>query len=321
MVSITQAQAFQLDLENILNDFSKVGIGERLHPCDALFAYRILLGRMPSSVEEINSFFSSVSHRQFFKKILESREFAGQLGFMPGGHLMMTDVNGFRFWFNSSDREMGALMATARYEQETINLIRKIVKPGMFCIDVGAQTGYFTCLLSSIVGQNGFVWAFEPLPESFEMINANIKENRFESNVKLYPVACAEKSGELAADCASGMVVASPNGAYKFKSVAIDDVVNEQIDFCKIDIEGHEPSAIKGMHKLLNRCHPVILTEFNQYWLKQAGSSITDYADLLRSYDYILYNVSVDLTLFNDKADYDALSNFNVIALPHGVEI
>ncbi|MGO9950824.1 MAG: FkbM family methyltransferase [Dissulfurispiraceae bacterium] len=322
MISDSQKQAIILSVEDMLADYSNIGPGERLLLCDALFAFRILLGRMPSYEQEIDNLFSNVTYRQFLSNLLESHEYNGQFGFMPGGHRLMTDVNGFRFWFNSSDREMGALMATASYEQETVKLLRSLIKPGMCCVDVGAQTGYFTCLLSSIVGQRGFVLAFEPMPKSIALLNANVRENRIESRVRLFPVACAEKNGELAVNVASGMAVAASTGTHKVICVALDDVIQEQIiHFCKIDVEGHEPTVIKGMHKLLTRCHPILLTEFNQYWLNQAGSSIPEYAKLLRSYDYNLWNATSTPTPFDENIRYDMLSNFNVIALPQGMHI
>lgn len=321
MITECQKKLLQGNLKMILDGYSEVKVGQMLHPCDGFFAYRILLGRMPSNAQEFDQFTSNITYRQFLANLLESREFDGQLGFMPSGQRMMTDINGFRFWFNSSDREMGALMATARYEQETVRLLKKIIKPGMHCLDVGAQTGYFTCLLSSLVGSDGFVWAFEPLPQNVDLITVNIQENNFESRVKLAPYACADVTGTLAVEVVSGMVVASPNGKICIECKKIDDIVNDKIDFCKIDIEGHEPKALKGMNNILSEHHPIILTEFNQYWLKQAGSSIIQFAELLRSYNYNLWNVTQPLTVFDEKISYDILSNFNVIAIPCEIDI
>jgi len=321
MISDSQKAALILSTENVLSEYSKIAIGEKLRPCDALFAFRILLKRMPASSEELSNLFSRVTYREFITGLLEAEEFAGQFGFMPGNHRLMTAINGFRFWFNSSDREMGAVMATGSYEKDTVQLLRKIIKPAMSCVDVGAQTGFFTCLLSDIVGQHGFVRAFEPMPRSLELLRLNVKENNLDSRVTVFPLACAEASGELYVDIASGMAVASPNGAHKFVSVTLDSAIQDRVDFCKIDVEGHEPSVIRGMRGLLNTHRPILLTEFNQYWLKQAGSSIFEYAELLKSCGYDLWNVSSELRPFDHKRNFEVLDNFNVLATPHGAQI
>jgi len=127
MISDSQKAALILSRENVLSEYSKIAIGEKLRPCDALFAFRILLKRMPASSEELSNLFSRVTYREFITGLLETEEFAGQFGFMPGNHRLMTAINGFRFWFNSSDREMGAVMATWSYEKTRFNFCERLL--------------------------------------------------------------------------------------------------------------------------------------------------------------------------------------------------
>src|SRR5258708_27788033 len=42
------------------------------------------------------------------------------------------------------------------------------IRPGMHVVDVGANLGLYTLLLSRLVGESGTVVAFEPDPELFE---------------------------------------------------------------------------------------------------------------------------------------------------------
>ena len=51
----------------------------------------------------------------------------------------------------------------------------------MTCIDAGAQTGFYTCLMASVVGETGMVYAFEPMPASYELLVKNVQENRFDT--------------------------------------------------------------------------------------------------------------------------------------------
>jgi hypothetical protein len=72
---------------------------------------------------------------------------------------------------------MGVLMGMGNYEPEVRELMKTIIRPGMRCIDAGASTGYYTCLMGTLVGAVGKVHAFEPMPESFRMLNKNVEEN------------------------------------------------------------------------------------------------------------------------------------------------
>ena len=306
----------------VIDRFLPIAIGERASPSDLLFAYRLLLGRMPSTQDELSYITGySGTFREFINGLLESKEFGNRFGFLPGGHHLMTEANGFRFWFNSSDREMGGSMASGSYEPETVAVVRKLLRPGMTCLDVGAQTGFFTCLFGKIVGPSGRVFAFEPLHGSFELLRKNVRENEIQDRTVIRQVACAAVPGKLRVDIKSRMVVAANQGAHVIDAVSLDDEVEGHVDFCKVDVEGHEPGVIAGMSKILERAKPIILTEFNQYWLQQAGSSISDYARLLREHGYELWNIGNTLIAFDETHDYDPLANFNVLAMNPDVRV
>lgn len=65
-------------------------------------------------------------------------------------------------------------------------------KEGIF-IDIGANLGYFTCLLSRTLSKKAHVYAFEPEPENLALLESNIGLNRLE-NVKIFPIALGEKT-------------------------------------------------------------------------------------------------------------------------------
>lgn len=321
-MSATQDQkaALLASLRDIVESFRPIALGERILPGDALFAYRMLLGRMPSTNDEVANILSvPVTYREFLSGLLESEEFSKKARFLPGGLRLMTESNGFRLWFDSSDRDMGSSMACGGYEQETVGLLKQIVSPGMVCLDVGAQIGFFTCLLAQLVGPTGRVFAFEPLPASFELLQRNVAENHYVRRTELKQVACASKSGKILADVKSRMVVASRAGNTSIDAVALDEIIDSRVHLCKIDVEGHEPGVIEGMAGILRRNQPIILTEFNNYWLREAGSSIEDYAKLLRSFGYELWTIDGSLSRFDETRQVDILANFNVVAVgPRG---
>lgn len=132
----------QESFDRVFQDYSSSQLGNRAELLDIVFAYRILLSRMPSN-EEIAFYLNCTdTWREFLIKLLQSEEFSKRLDFLPGGLELMTENNGFRFWFNSADREMGAKMATGQYEPKVVHFLKNYLQSGMTCLDIGAQTGF-----------------------------------------------------------------------------------------------------------------------------------------------------------------------------------
>jgi FkbM family methyltransferase len=310
------------DLEQLLQVYAPIDPSNRVSPVDAFFAYRLLLGRHPDQHTELPALLNDPrTFREFLNDLLSSPEFGKTAGLFPPGQFLMAEVEGFRFWFNTSDREMGVTMALGRYEPATVELVKRLVKPGMRCLDVGAQTGFFTCLIASRLSSAGHLYAFEPMPPSYELLTRNVHENGFDEKVSTYPNACSNVATTIEASQVSGMYVvgkvdrATP---VQTQSVRIDDVIDEPVDLIKIDIEGHEPAAIEGMAGLLRRSRPIIISEANEYWLRTCSHSTSaEYVRLLNSLNFTVYDVErLDAPLDAGDLALDILDTINVLALP-----
>ena len=312
---------------SLLNSYAPADAGKALEPLDAFFAYRLFLGRNPDLQEELPTILGlKGTLREFLCAMQDSPEFARTGGFFPPQKLFMSEVEGFRFWFNTSDREMGVLMALNAYEPATVNMIRRLVRPGMRCIDLGAQTGFFTCLIGQCAGETGRVHSFEPMPANYEMLTRNVRENRFESRVVGYPLAGSNKPAAIEVSMLSNMIVLGDvQGARKtsIQSVRIDDVVREPIDFIKMDIEGHEPSALDGMSGIINAHHPIIVTEANEYWLRTcSNSSGNAFLDSLISLGYDVYREeNLTSPLPAGSLQMEELDSINLVAIPRGQQV
>ena len=312
---------------SLLNSYGPADAGKALEPLDAFFAYRLFLGRNPDAEQELPDLLSRKGTlREFLCSIQDSAEFARTGGFFPPQKLLMAEVEGFRFWFNTSDREMGVAMALGAYEPETVHLVRRLVRPGMRCIDLGAQSGFFTCLIAQCIGETGKIHSFEPMPANYEMLTRNVRENRIEQRVVGYPLAASNNATTMEVSKLSNMVVLGEvQGAQKLtiQSVRIDDVIKEPIDFIKMDIEGHEPSAIAGMAGIINAHRPIIVTEANEYWLRTcSASSGNAYLDTLISLGYDVYreeNLSAPLAA--GSLQLDVLDSINLVAVPRGQRV
>lgn len=170
------------------------------------------------------------------------------------------------------------LMLDGYWEMWVTQAVARYVKPGMTCVDVGASFGYYTLLLSELVGPKGYVQGFEPDADTVVLLDRSIQVNGFDKRARAVPVALADRVGvsqlnkpatrwsdaqlDLAAlDCTPMPHVALADGDVMVSTLDAA-VCARQVDFIKIDAEGSEPRIWAGMQGLLRRCDPVILMEF-----------------------------------------------------------
>ncbi len=195
------------------------------------------------------------------------------------------------------------------YQPHTVRLIAATVRPGDFCIDVGAQKGFLTLHLAKAVGPGGHVIAFEPDPRAMEALRSNVQRNGFEQ-VRLYSCALGESSDascRFALSHQLGWSSRFPNDIAKptvestisVRSRRLDDIMAEtdvapethRISFIKIDAEGSEPLVLQGAQETLRRFRPVVHIEVNKSSLQAGGFSPDSIEALLRPLDYQLYAI------------------------------
>jgi FkbM family methyltransferase len=154
-------------------------------------------------------------------------------------------------------------------------VLKDILRPHQCFIDIGANLGYFTMLAASIVGWDGQVYAFDPNPQNVMIIEKSMEANKFD-NVTVFNYAVSDKrqtlkfltvgsnGGVIRADKASGNLL-------DVKAIALDGFFgnDEPVDVIKMDIEAHEPFALRGMKHLVKQWKPIIVTEFHPWALRE----------------------------------------------------
>jgi len=149
--------------------------------------------------------------------------------------------------------------------------IRKYInlKKGVF-VDVGANMGKHTVVLSKQLNKNGKVIAIEPEPNNFKILEKNIKLNKLKNVIPLN-LACYDSNGFLdlyldAEGAGTGHSLAEKVGPkISVKIRTLDNILKElkikKVDIIKIDVEGAEPNVLKGATKILKKDHPKIIFE------------------------------------------------------------
>lgn len=308
--------------ESFLETYPEIEYGQQIHPFDSFILWRTLLRRNPDPITELpNVLYFKGTYREMLNNLSKSREFEHHSPIIPAGHCWMAEVDTLRFWFDTGDSEMGLAIAMGNYERDSIELLKKTIKPGMHCIDAGANTGYYTCLMGKLVGQTGKVYAFEPMPTNFRMLQKNIEENSLCAIVEAHELACSSNRTVIKATKLTNMLIAGFHEAGEqvtMDAVPVDEIVEGSIDLLKIDVEGHEIEALNGMKKIIRNYRPIIFSEINEYWLRTcANSSGKDYLEYLNTLGYQVYNVkNPDIELRSNNFFMDILETMDVIAKP-----
>lgn len=155
-------------------------------------------------------------------------------------------------------------------EEPEFAVLHEVIEPGTWALDVGANVGRYTLRLSEVVGPQGRVIAFEPVPATFELLAANARRAPH-PNVTLVAAAASDRTAE-AGICVPSWDDGRPNfymaklretgGDFSVLTVPIDALgIGARVGFAKIDAEGHELGVLAGMRRLVERDRPLLLVE------------------------------------------------------------
>ncbi len=197
--------------------------------------------------------------------------------------------HGQRLMLDCSDYFQRFAHALGRYHEVPIQLlVRRALRPGDTFIDGGANIGLLSIIAAWCVGATGRVYAMEPNPAIFERLAWHASANRL-SQLAPLPIGLSDRAEELVLRIPgtdnSGAATFAPvperyRGVVRHHSVAhvtrADAMPNLNIRgelFVKLDVEGFELRALRGMASLIDTHRPLIVCEVNDEMLTMAGAS------------------------------------------------
>jgi FkbM family methyltransferase len=294
------------------------------------WAYRLFLDREPENRQVTKT---EINNTQSLRRLLwSSQEFRMKNPdlVMPDTWVIKETIHGFRLWVCLPESGVSRPILSDTYDIAETKFIKKYVPSGALTMDVGANIGFYTQLLASVVGPNGTVLAFEPLAYLYDAALKSTAENHFGDRVKIYDKAVGAEPGHLKLRHAPittnfGGAHFAPDTQTPVDHVDVDVEVtpldtyrtSQRVNFIKMDIEGAEPFALQGAQKIICRDRPIILTEIHPAQLSRvARITAKEYADTLIRLGYSLHLLNENGEA-DGKLDPDSVIDpINVVCLP-----
>ncbi|MEM3484499.1 MAG: FkbM family methyltransferase [Candidatus Methanomethyliaceae archaeon] len=174
------------------------------------------------------------------------------------------------------------------YEPDLQVLLPKVLRPGYVAYDVGAHAGFFSVAMAHLVGPLGQVFAFEPLPENADKIEAVAIANNLPRLVTIRR-AVADRCGEAVlyhSGSTSTSSLLGGSSGITVSLVTLDEFVYGEgyppPQLVKLDVEGAESMVLQGMERLVAEYSPILVIEVHK------GQSEAVWSWLVQ-HNYIVY--------------------------------
>jgi FkbM family methyltransferase len=217
---------------------------------------------------------------------------------------------------------------THRFDHHEMAFLERYLRPGDRALDIGANIGTYSLLMASLVGPEGHIDAFEPMPLAASRLRCTIAENGLEGRITLHEAAVTDRTGSarlLTAHDVSNAVVGHPDGApidagageptIEVATVTLDQVVapDPRLRVAKLDIEGAEVLALAGAPALLAAARPPVwITEAYDWQLAKLGSSAEALVAAFSEAGFDLHRFDADLGLLAPLS-LDEVGTHNVL--------
>lgn len=253
---------------------------------DIYYCYRLLLGREPG--EEGWKFWSQRLASEKFTYAKLAAYFCKSKEYVTSARargIKRVELKDFDLYVYEYDWDIGEqIIRTRQYEPHVTSFLKEHLKAGSTFVDVGANIGYFTMIAATQLGSSGRTIAVECNPKNCELIYMSLHRNGLD-RVLVYPFAISDEEKLMSFSCgfSNGFVdeLEKDDEGVIVPAVTLDFLLRNEprIDMIKMDVEGSEAKAWRGMKQVVQQHHPVILMEFFPALLEKHSATRGD--DLL----------------------------------------
>lgn len=218
-------------------------------------------------------------------------------------------INGVLFEFDCNLDPGIKNMFYGSYEISTIETIKKILKKGDVFIDVGANIGYVSAIALGVVGKEGSVHSFEPVPKYFNRLkNIAVKNLEYIHVANQYALGEREGTAKISVTnldnigwntmVPGGMSDETTKEKIEVPVKRLDVYIKEKslgrISLIKIDTEGFEFPVLKGLSDYFENTvdRPVIICEIGPGAYPLLGYTLTQLSQYMRKYGYRVFDIN-----------------------------
>ena len=197
---------------------------------------------------------------------------------------LTVNVDGVRLTVPNKDTAIASGLVGGFYEPLQLAMFSALCHLSSAFIDVGANIGLYTCVAARSLPADGLVIAFEPIPENFFYLKANLTQNDQVPEVRIEQMALGEEDrfatihldGQMGKHSISKSNANGGDGQRLEVAMRCLDSYYQQAaisraDLLKIDVEGYDGHVLHGAKNVLDKFKPTIFVEFNPRALRNCG--------------------------------------------------
>ncbi|MFA6086649.1 FkbM family methyltransferase [Mucilaginibacter sp.] len=189
------------------------------------------------------------------------------------------------------------------YEPEESAMLYRIIEENYTVFDIGGNLGWYTNHIAPLLTE-GEIYAFEPIPETFEKLVKNVQLNGFD-NITLENFAFSDKQDKIKffyspamPGASSSQNITGGNNMQELECITntVDNYVADnkisKLDFIKCDVEGAEFMVFKGAKNTIQKYHPIVFSEMLRKWSAKFNYHPNDIINFFRELGYECYTAN-----------------------------
>lgn len=170
-----------------------------------------------------------------------------------------------------------AIWRDGYFEEDVCTYLLALLGPGDGFIDIGGHFGFFSMLARELVGEQGTVVTFEPMPSTRKLLLENMNDHAIHTKLHVIPAAAGATPGKLkfkdfgltgsafATSQTQRNTTVKLRGEVDVEVRTVDSVVEDlgitSLQLIKIDAENAEYDVVQGSLQTLRRLRPSIILE------------------------------------------------------------
>lgn len=172
------------------------------------------------------------------------------------------------------------------FEERELEIVKRYLPESAVILDIGANIGNHS-LYWATQCNSAKIYAFEPIPDTFNILKRNVELNFQSERIKLFNIGLSDAKSRAEIDrfisynTGETSIKKSHNGPLLVDKLDNIDIEENRIDLIKIDVEGHEIFILRGAIETIKKYKPVIFIEI-------AASNLIECNRLLESLEYKL---------------------------------